>query len=156
MSVNVQPLTAGLFEVRRLTRRVLLETSPPSVSRILIRQQTALLGLHRSLQSRTWFEARDFNRLTGVASVSLLDPVTAYLSDHMVLTRGQGVGRALTEARLDWAKSQGARVVKATTHPWCEASIHNLTEFGFAVVDIARVARSGPIVDLELRIPPLR
>jgi|TARA_B110000908_G_C10167704_1_gene409253 GNAT superfamily N-acetyltransferase len=53
------------------------------------------------------------------------------------VVRGQGVGRALIDASLAWAKSQGARYLNVGTHPDDTAAQDVYLAAGFEALDAA-------------------
>src|SRR5579859_6224238 len=62
-------------------------------------------------------------------------PASAHVADLGLMVakhaRGQGVGRALLEAAVEWARSAGIRKLELHVFPWNEAAIHLYERFGF-------------------------
>ncbi len=62
-------------------------------------------------------------------------PASAHVADLGLMVaqdaRRQGVGRALLEASVDWAKASGVRKLELHVFPWNEPAIQLYERFGF-------------------------
>jgi len=88
----------------------------------------------------TQFVARDDDRIVGVATLVIFPIPTAlrgWIEDVIVdgSSSGQGIGSALTEAMLDYARRQGCKTVDLTSRPAREAANHMYRKLGFVQRD---------------------
>jgi RimJ/RimL family protein N-acetyltransferase len=62
-------------------------------------------------------------------------PASAHVADLGLMvakdTRRQGVGRALLEAAVDWARAGGVRKLELHVFPWNEPALRLYEQFGF-------------------------
>ena len=62
-------------------------------------------------------------------------PASAHVADLGLMVakavRGKGVGRALLEASVDWARESGIRKLELHVFPWNEPAIRLYEQFGF-------------------------
>jgi ribosomal protein S18 acetylase RimI-like enzyme len=89
----------------------------------------------------TQFVARDGDgRIVGVSTLAVFPIPTArraWIEDVIVdePSNGQGIGRALTEAMIDHARSAGCKTVELTSRPSREAANHLYRKIGFVERD---------------------
>lgn len=152
----IGPLTADAGTVVALIETAIRATYPEEIAGRFAEKTVAGGRIERLLDERAWFAATVAGHLVGVAAVHLRDADTAYLSCHFVALRRMGIGAALTAARLEWAAAAGARHVEATTHPWNTASLTNLENNGFVIVDTGpdQWIGDGEIVTLSAPVGP--
>lgn len=135
-------------------REVIMQTYPQDVAPRLAEKTCDLTRLRKNLDERAWFvHYGDDWELVGLAAVHMQDEDTAALTTHFVSRRGEGIGRELTERRLAWARSMGAKRVVAHTHPWNTVSLGNLQKRGFVITGESVDSWSGNggiIYDLEI------
>jgi RimJ/RimL family protein N-acetyltransferase len=90
-------------------------------------------------------------------------PASAHVADLGMMVaasrRRRGVGRALLEAAVAWAREAGVRKLELHVFPWNEAALGLYESFGFRRVGLrhGHYVRAGEEVDvilLELRLPP--
>lgn len=154
--VDVQPFSGDAAELAGHIRAVLHATAPADVRDVLAALTAEPGRLASVLAQRAVFEVRDGDgTLLGVAAVHLTSPDRAYLGTNMVARRGQGIGRALVEARLDWAVQAGATEAVATTHPWNVASLAMLSGAGFVESDRSPDTwiGAGELIELTRPLP---
>jgi RimJ/RimL family protein N-acetyltransferase len=82
-------------------------------------------------------------------------PASAHVADIGLMVakgaRGQGVGRALLEASVDWARGAGVRKLELHVFPWNEPAILLYERFGFEREGyrVAHYRRVGDDVDAD-------
>ena len=83
-------------------------------------------------------------------------PASAHVADLGLMVaqdaRRQGVGRALLEASVEWAKASGVRKLELHVFPWNEPAIQLYERFGFEREGVRKghYARAGEDVDAIL------
>jgi L-phenylalanine/L-methionine N-acetyltransferase len=83
-------------------------------------------------------------------------PASSHVADLGLMvsseSRRQGVGSALLEAAVEWARSAGIRKLELHVFPWNEPAIQLYAKFGFEREGVrkAHYARGGDYVDAVL------
>jgi RimJ/RimL family protein N-acetyltransferase len=83
-------------------------------------------------------------------------PASAHVADLGLMVakdwRGRGVGRALLEAAVEWARAAGVRKLELHTFPWNEPAIRLYERFGFVQEGYRRghYSRGGELADAIL------
>lgn len=83
-------------------------------------------------------------------------PASAHVADLGLMVakpeRGRGIGRALLEAAVDWARAAGVRKLELHVFPWNEPAIRLYESFGFTREGYrkAHYLRAGEYVDAIL------
>ena len=83
-------------------------------------------------------------------------PASSHVADLGLMvsseSRRQGVGSALLDAAVDWARGAGIRKLELHVFPWNEPAIHLYEKFGFEREGIRKghYARGGEYVDAVL------
>jgi RimJ/RimL family protein N-acetyltransferase len=89
-------------------------------------------------------------------------PASAHVADLGLMVakdaRRQGVGKALLEASVEWAKASGVRKIELHVFPWNEPAIRLYERFGFEHEGFRKghYARAGEDVDAVLMAYSLR
>ncbi|HET7648492.1 MAG TPA: GNAT family protein [Gaiellaceae bacterium] len=116
-----------------------------------------LKALRRYPHAAVYVAEREDGRLVGRLSVARdSHPASAHVADLGLMVaidaRRQGVGRALLEAAVDWAREAGIRKLELHVFPWNEAAIALYDAFGFAREGYRRghYRRAGEDVDAIL------
>jgi putative acetyltransferase len=125
-----------------------------------------LRALRRYPHAAVFAAERDDGRLVGRLSVARdPHPASAHVADLGLMValgaRRQGVGSALLEAAVDWARGAGVRKLELHVFPWNEAAIALYEKFGFEREGYRKghYHRGGEEVDAILmayRIPEAR
>jgi len=95
-----------------------------------------LKALRRYPHAAVLVAERDDGELVGRLSVGRdPHPASAHVADVGLMVaidaRRQGVGRALLDAAVDWARTAGVRKLELHVFPWNEAAIALYDDFGF-------------------------
>jgi RimJ/RimL family protein N-acetyltransferase len=95
-----------------------------------------LKALRRYPHAAVIVAERDDGTLVGRLSVARdTHPASAHVADLGLMVaadaRRQGVGRALLEAAVEWARESGVRKLELHVFPWNEAAIALYETFGF-------------------------
>jgi RimJ/RimL family protein N-acetyltransferase len=95
-----------------------------------------LKALRRYPHAAVFVAERDDGELVGRLSVGRdPHPASAHVADVGLMVaidaRRQGVGRALLDAAVDWARKAGVRKLELHVFPWNEAAIALYDAFGF-------------------------
>jgi putative acetyltransferase len=95
-----------------------------------------LRALRRYPHAAVFAAERDDGRLVGRLSVARdPHPASTHVADLGLMValgaRRQGVGSALLEAAVDWARGAGVRKLELHVFPWNEAAIALYEKFGF-------------------------
>jgi RimJ/RimL family protein N-acetyltransferase len=95
-----------------------------------------LKALRRYAHAAVFVAERDDGELVGRLSVGRdPHPASAHVADLGLMValdaRRQGVGRALLEAAVEWARDAGVRKIELHVFPWNEAAIALYDAFGF-------------------------
>jgi RimJ/RimL family protein N-acetyltransferase len=116
-----------------------------------------LKALRRYPHAAVFVAEREDGHLVGRLSVGRdPHPASAHVADVGLMVaieaRRQGVGRALLEAAVDWARGAGVRKLELHVFPWNEAAIALYESFGFEREGFrkAHYRRGGDYVDAIL------
>ena len=116
-----------------------------------------LKALRRYPHAAVLVAESDDGTLVGRLSVARdTHPASAHVADLGLMVaqtaRRQGVGRALLEAAVDWARGAGIRKLELHVFPWNEAAIALYERFGFEREGYRRghYRRAGADVDAIL------
>jgi RimJ/RimL family protein N-acetyltransferase len=95
-----------------------------------------LKALRRYPHAAVFVAERDDGALVGRLSVSRdTHPASSHVADLGLMvasdTRRQGVGRALLQAAVEWARGAGVRKLELHVFPWNDAAISLYEAFGF-------------------------
>jgi RimJ/RimL family protein N-acetyltransferase len=95
-----------------------------------------LKALRRYPHASVFVAERDDGKLVGRLSVGRdPHPASAHVADIGLMVavdaRRQGVGRALLQAAVDWARAAGVRKLELHVFPWNEPAIALYEAFGF-------------------------
>lgn len=115
-----------------LCRTVMEETWPHPSTLPNVITDYGEASWERYLATRRCFAAERNGELLGVAWVFVADG-TAYVGGAFVAARGQGIGRSLLHARLDYARASGCTLAHAKVQIGNEASRRNLEGAGFTI-----------------------
>jgi RimJ/RimL family protein N-acetyltransferase len=116
-----------------------------------------LKALRRYPHAAVFVAEQEDGHLVGRLSVGRdPHPASAHVADVGLMVaieaRRQGVGRALLEAAVDWARGAGVRKLELHVFPWNEAAIALYESFGFEREGFrkAHYRRGGDYVDAIL------
>jgi len=95
-----------------------------------------LKALRRYPNAAVFVAERSDGEIVGRMSLARdAHPASAHVADLGLMVakhaRGQGVGRALLEAAVEWARGAGIRKLELHVFPWNEAAIRLYERFGF-------------------------
>ena len=142
MSFRVRPAEPGDAEpLTRLAEAVSAEPQGWLIStggewRSVGDERRYLKALRRYPHAAVLVAERDDGAVIGRLSVSRdTHPASAHVADLGLMVaadaRRQGVGRALLEAAVEWARGAGIRKLELHVFPWNEAAIALYDAFGF-------------------------
>ena len=142
MSFEIRPADATDAEaLTRLAEAVSAEPEGWLISvggewRSVGEERRYLKALRRFPHAAVYVAERDDGALVGRLSVSRdTHPASAHVADLGLMVaidaRRQGVGRALLEAAVEWARGAGVRKLELHVFPWNEAAIALYEAFGF-------------------------
>ena len=142
MSVAIRPADpADAEQLTRLAEAVSAEPEGWLISlggewRSVGEERRYLKALRRFPHAAVYVAERDDGALVGRLSVARdTHPASAHVADLGLMVakdaRRQGVGRALLEAAVDWARGAGVRKLELHVFPWNEAAIALYERFGF-------------------------
>jgi RimJ/RimL family protein N-acetyltransferase len=116
-----------------------------------------LKALRRYPNAAVFVAERDGGALIGRLSLARdTHPASAHVADLGLMVakdaRRAGVGRALLEAAVDWARASGVRKLELHVFPWNEAAIALYERFGFEREGLRKrhYRRAGEDVDAIL------
>jgi RimJ/RimL family protein N-acetyltransferase len=116
-----------------------------------------LKALRRYAHAAVYVAEREDGALVGRLSVGRdPHPASAHVADVGLMVaidaRRQGVGTALLQAAVDWAREAGVRKLELHVFPWNEAAIALYDRFGFEREGLRRehYRRGGEYVDAIL------
>jgi RimJ/RimL family protein N-acetyltransferase len=116
-----------------------------------------LKALRRYAHAAVYVAERDDGALVGRLSVGRdPHPASAHVADVGLMVaidaRRQGVGTALLQAAVDWAREEGVRKLELHVFPWNAAAIALYDRFGFEREGLrkAHYRRGGEYVDAIL------
>jgi RimJ/RimL family protein N-acetyltransferase len=116
-----------------------------------------LKALRRYPHAAVFVAERRDGAIVGRLSLSRdTHPASAHVADLGLMVakgaRRQGVGRALLDAAVDWARDAGVRKLELHVFPWNEPAIHLYERFGFEREGYrkAHYRRGSDVVDAVL------
>ena len=116
-----------------------------------------LKAVRRYAHAAVFVAEREDGAIVGRLSVARdAHPASAHVADIGLMvskdTRRQGVGWALLEAAVGWARESGVRKLELHVFPWNEPAIRLYEEFGFEREGVRRghYSRDGADVDALL------
>lgn len=141
MSVAIRPADPGdAAQLTRLAEAVSAEPEGWLIStgewRSVGEERRYLKALRRYPHAAVYVAERDDGALVGRLSVARdAHPASGHVADLGLMVakdaRRQGVGWALLEAAVGWARGAGIRKLELHVFPWNEAAISLYERFGF-------------------------
>jgi RimJ/RimL family protein N-acetyltransferase len=116
-----------------------------------------LKAVRRYAHAAVFVAEREGGAIVGRLSVARdAHPASAHVADIGLMVaqdaRRQGVGRALLEAAVDWARASGVQKLELHVFPWNEPAIRLYEKFGFEREGYRKghYQRAGEMVDAIL------